>query len=150
MKLNILLLLVLVLFAGCSSPDSWTHIFAGEGDSWRAIMEIGPKGKSNSSDVVYTFKLTKKIENEVSKVNYEAHIVHSKNGGNLDELDIKKVNQKEVLTLFSEFPNFSTPGLIGKDTSKEELETYFSDLRIDIIWEDDNGEHVEEIFLKLD
>ncbi|MED1780511.1 hypothetical protein P4V43_01580 [Brevibacillus fortis] len=149
MKLNILLIFLTLFFVGCSSNNDWIYTFSGESTSWKAVMDIEPYVKEDSTGVVYTFKIAKKIDNKVSKIHYEAKIPNSENGGNLDSVDLEKINKKELLKIFNEFPNLVDPNWLGKDTDKKELETYFSELQIDINWEDENGKHSEKIILQL-
>jgi len=95
---------------------------------------------------VYTFKLAKRFDEEVTKLFYEAHVPNGRRAGNLDPIKLRKLNQQELLTLARDYPNDNN---IDQNTSTEILENYFSSLRIMIKWEDKNGEHAEEIYLKL-
>ncbi|WP_253901884.1 hypothetical protein [Brevibacillus sp. HB1.3] len=83
----------------------------------------------------------KKRGNQVTKLFAEADLVNGSRASNL--------NQKRQLLLFQKFPNPPSPDFPGKDTPKEQLEYYFSDLKMNLKWTDERGEHQEQIMLKL-
>ncbi|WP_409175790.1 hypothetical protein [Brevibacillus fortis] len=112
------------------------------------VMEIRPI-ESEHTTVAYPFYLTKKMENQVTKLYAEADLVNGSRASNLNQIDLEKINQKQQLLLFQKYPNLLSPDFPGKDTPKEQLEYYFSDLKMNIKWTDDRGEHHEQIMLKL-
>ncbi|MGG4456506.1 hypothetical protein [Brevibacillus porteri] len=144
----ILFAMLLISVGGCSANDDWVHTFTGESDNWSVVMEIRPT-ESEHTHVVYPFYLTKKMENDVTKLHFEAHLVNGNPSGNFDHKYIKKLNDKQPFLLFKEYPNLLSTDFPAKDTPKEQLEYYFSELKMDIKWADDRGEHQEQIPLKL-
>ncbi|WP_016741255.1 MULTISPECIES: hypothetical protein [Bacillales] len=68
-----LLLMVFLLLGGCSANDDWVHTFTGESDNWMVVMEIRPI-ESGHTTVAYPFYLTKKRENQVTKLYAEADL----------------------------------------------------------------------------
>lgn len=140
--------MLLLGVGGCSANDDWVHTFTGESDNWIVVMEIRPIENEHTT-VVYPFYLKKKMDSEVTKLYYEAHLVNGKPSGNIEHIDFEKFNQKQPVLLFREYPNLLSPDFPAKDTPNEQLEYYFSELKMDIKWTDDRGEHQEQIPLKL-
>lgn len=148
MRRIVLFLVVSLLLGGCSANDDWVHTFMGESDDWIVVMEIRPI-ESEHTTVAYPFYLTKKVENQVTKLYAEADLVNGSRASNLNPIDLEEINKKQQLLLFQEYPNLLSADFPGKDTPKEQLEYYFSDLKMNIKWTDERGEHQEQIMLKL-
>ncbi|NRR23769.1 hypothetical protein [Brevibacillus sp. MS2.2] len=148
MRRIVLFLMVSLLLGGCSANDDWVHTFTGESDNWIVVMEIRPI-ESEHTKVAYPFYLTKKVENQVTKLYAEADLVNGSRASNLNPIDLEEINKKQQLLLFQEYPNLLSPDFPGKDTPKEQLEYYFADLKMNIKWTDERGEHQEQIRLKL-
>ncbi|ASJ55817.1 hypothetical protein BP422_21030 [Brevibacillus formosus] len=148
MRHIVLFLMVFLLLGGCSANDDWVHTFTGESDNWIVVMEIRPI-ESEHTTVAYPFYLMKKMENQVTKVYAEADLVNGSRASNLNQFDLEEINKNEQLLLFQEYPNSPSPDFPGKDTPKEQLEYYFSDLKMNLKWTDERGQHQEQIMLKL-
>ncbi|BAH46026.1 hypothetical protein BBR47_50490 [Brevibacillus brevis NBRC 100599] len=149
MRHIVLFLIVFLLLGGCSANDDWVHTFTGESDNWIVVMEIRPI-ESEHTTVAYPFYLTKKMENQVTKLYAEADLVNGGRASNLNQIDLEEINEKQQLLLFQEYPNLLSPDFPGKGTPKEQeqLEYYFSDLKMNLTWTDERGEHQEQIMLK--
>ncbi|QQE74621.1 hypothetical protein KDJ56_01025 [Brevibacillus composti] len=139
------LLIALVFLMGCSESQNWVHTLQGSSDHWEASLEIKPVDNDPNVEAVYVGKIRLKSQVKLKSAHYEVQIRGGNPAGNLRH-DLIKLQNHETVKIFESIPNFVTP-IFHKSMTEEELASIFSDLKFKISWEDDNGQHVEEIIL---
>ncbi|MFS0918892.1 hypothetical protein [Brevibacillus sp. 179-C 1.1 NHS] len=141
-------LFVLLLLGGSSSKYNWVHTFMGESENWRVVMEVRPNEKKPET-VVYPFYLTKKMDRKVTVLYAKAESVNGGPSIRFTDFDYEKFPKDQPVLLFRDHPNYLSLKFPWRDTPNEQMEYYFSELKMDIKWTDDTGEHEEQIKLKL-
>lgn len=141
----------LCLLTGCGDNDDWHYRWEGEGEHWRAILDVIPvtdeRRKDFFGDVVYVGSIEKLKDFEVESLTYDARINNGYPGGREKRPNFPK---NEIVQIFVNGPSTDVEAqAFKKGMSKEELQYVLHHVSFTIQWGNDTGEYLESIILEV-
>ncbi|USG65994.1 hypothetical protein NDK47_01150 [Brevibacillus ruminantium] len=137
-------MIVFVFLLGCSKKE-WVHTLQGSSEHWEASMDIKPVDDPDV-EAVFVGKIKLKTPVTLKSAQYEAQVRNGSPGGDLRH-DLEKLQNFETVQIFSTYAHSATKPTFHQNMPEKELASMFSDLTFQMTWEDENGQHVEEILL---
>lgn len=145
-KLLLFLLVILIIIVAIYLifPNNWSYKLEGYSENWKVKIIVEPIGDYNNyfnqdSDVVLVGYIEKLNDRTINHIFYEVDLPWGGRAGNIDKPNFSNGEIK----LFTEFPNYKI------ENDKGQISNLFTDAKYMIVWNDEDGEHTEEIYLEL-